>query len=64
MDGKNLNSRFAADVAHLCKLSVRHVGAHLGCEISCRYVAISTVPSFKYFFYMDISLLLPRLKTT
>ena len=49
MDGKNLNSRFAADVAHLCKLSVRHVGAHLGCEISCRYVAISTVPSFKYF---------------
>ena len=23
------NYRFAADVIHLCKLSVRHVGAHL-----------------------------------
>ena len=43
------NSRFAADVIHLCKLSVYHVGAHLGCEISCNYIAISTVPSFKYF---------------
>ena len=43
------NYRFAADVIHLCKLSVRHVGAHLRCEISCKYIAISTVPSFKYF---------------
>ena len=42
-------SRFAADVIHSCKLSVRHVGAHLRCEISCKYIAISTVPSFKYF---------------
>ena len=42
-------SRFAADVIHLCKLSVHRVGAHLGCEISCKYIAFSTVPSFKYF---------------
>ena len=42
-------SRFAADVIHLCKLRVRHVGAHLRCEISCKYIAISIVPSFKYF---------------
>ena len=41
-------SRFAADVIHLCKLRVHHVGAHLRCEISCKYIAISIVPSFKY----------------
>ena len=41
-------SRFAADVIHLCKLRVRHVGAHLRCEISCKFIAISIVPSFKY----------------
>ena len=42
-------SRFAADVIHLCKLRVRHVGAHLRCEISWKYISISIVPSFKYF---------------
>ena len=47
--GSIVNSRFVAEVIHSCKLSVRHVGAHLRCEISCKYIAISTVPSFKYF---------------
>ena len=39
---------FAADVIQLCKLGICHVGAHLKCEISCKYSAISIVPSFKY----------------
>ena len=34
---------------HLCKLSVRYIGAHRRCKISCKYSAISIVPSFKYF---------------
>ena len=33
----------------------RHVGAHLRYEISCKYIAISIVPSFKYFCFMDVS---------
>ena len=39
----------AACMVCLCKLSIRHIGAHLRCEISCKYIAISTMPSFKYF---------------
>ena len=33
-------SWFAADVIQLCKLGICHVGAHLKCEISCKYSAL------------------------
>ena len=46
------NSRFAADVIHLRKLSVRHAGAHLKCEISC--IHLYTV-LFQILCFMDIS---------
>ena len=48
MVGSMSYSWFAADVIQLCKLGICHVGAHLKCEISCKYSAISIVPSFKY----------------
>ena len=44
-----LYCRFAADVVHLGKLSVGHVGAHLRCKISCKYIAIFTMHSDNYF---------------
>ena len=44
-----LKWRLEMPVIHLCKLSVRYIGAHRRCKISCKYSAISIVPSFKYF---------------